>query len=257
MSSQNPPPPDPYGEPRGDQPPSGDGAPPSPPASPYGEPQPYGGPGPYGEPNPYGRPNPAGQPPPYGEPQPYGQAPGGAPPNPYLPTPRPGRPGRPTFRFTGLAPWITRVGAAIIDSLLGLLVATPYVIATIHRISTATTVTDANGFRHLQTHTTTGDTLLTLLGGLLYLAFFIWNWCVRQGRTGATYGKSVLAIRVVDMNTMQPIGAGMSFLRQLTHILDALPCYLGYLWPLWDSRNQTFSDKIMGTVVIYASEPTS
>jgi len=32
--------------------------------------------------------------------------------------------------------------------------------------------------------------------------------------------------------------------------LDGLPCYLGYLWPLWDSKRQTFADKIVGTVVV-------
>jgi hypothetical protein len=36
----------------------------------------------------------------------------------------------------------------------------------------------------------------------------------------------------------------------LAHILDSLPCYLGYLWPLWDAKRQTFADKVMGTVVI-------
>ncbi|MDQ1539752.1 MAG: hypothetical protein QOH29_478, partial [Actinomycetota bacterium] len=26
--------------------------------------------------------------------------------------------------------------------------------------------------------------------------------------------------------------------------------YLGYLWPLWDSKRQTFADKILKTVVV-------
>jgi hypothetical protein len=46
------------------------------------------------------------------------------------------------------------------------------------------------------------------------------------------------------------MGGGMCFLRDLLHIIDALPCYLGYLWPIWDARRQTFSDKIMNTVVL-------
>ena len=39
-------------------------------------------------------------------------------------------------------------------------------------------------------------------------------------------------------------------MRLLAHYIDSLICYLGWLWPLWDSRNQTIADKIMGTVVI-------
>jgi hypothetical protein len=46
----------------------------------------------------------------------------------------------------------------------------------------------------------------------------------------------------------------MAFVRQICHILDALPCYLGFLWPLWDRKCQTFADKIMHTLVV--NQPT-
>ena len=46
------------------------------------------------------------------------------------------------------------------------------------------------------------------------------------------------------------MGAGLCFVRQLAHIVDSLVCYLGWLWPLWDSRRQTLADKIMATVVV-------
>jgi hypothetical protein len=52
----------------------------------------------------------------------------------------------------------------------------------------------------------------------------------------------------------QPIGGGMCFLRSILHIVDTIPCYLGYLWPIWDGRKQTFSDKIMSTYVIHATQ---
>ena len=78
----------------------------------------------------------------------------------------------------------------------------------------------------------------------------MWNYCLKQGRTGYTIGKGVLGIKLIKQDTGQPMGAGLSFVRQLAHIVDALPCYLGYLWPLWDAKRQTFADKIMGTVVI-------
>ena len=48
----------------------------------------------------------------------------------------------------------------------------------------------------------------------------------------------------------QFIGGGLSFARQIVHIVDGFPCMLGYLWPLWDAKKQTFADKIMGTVVV-------
>jgi hypothetical protein len=42
--------------------------------------------------------------------------------------------------------------------------------------------------------------------------------------------------------------------RHVCHFVDGLFCGLGYLWPLWDDRRQTFADKIMSTVVINAVE---
>ena len=32
--------------------------------------------------------------------------------------------------------------------------------------------------------------------------------------------------------------------------LDSLVCYLGFLFPLWDAKRQTFADKIIHTVVV-------
>lgn len=88
-----------------------------------------------------------------------------------------------------------------------------------------------------------------VVGFLIAVAFGVWNLCIRQGRTGQSLGKSNLGLRLVKESTGQPMGAGLSFVRQLAHYVDGL-CYIGYLWPLWDAKRQTFADKIMSTVVI-------
>lgn len=46
----------------------------------------------------------------------------------------------------------------------------------------------------------------------------------------------------------------MSIVRQLAHVLDTLICYLGYLFPLWDAKRQTFADKLMSTVCVPLSD---
>jgi hypothetical protein len=51
------------------------------------------------------------------------------------------------------------------------------------------------------------------------------------------------------MDNGQPLGVGMCFVRELAHIIDSIPCYIGYLWPIWDPRRQTFADKLCSTVV--------
>ncbi|QNN54314.1 RDD family protein [Nocardioides mesophilus] len=89
-----------------------------------------------------------------------------------------------------------------------------------------------------------------LLGYAVILGLVIWNLFIRQGRTGWSIGKQVLGIRLISEQTGQPIGAGMAFVRTLAHFLDSLACYLGWLWPLWDPKCQTFADKLLRTVVI-------
>ena len=89
-----------------------------------------------------------------------------------------------------------------------------------------------------------------MLGLVVTVAFWVWNICLRQGRTGASLGKSNLGIRLLKESTGRPLGAGLSFVRQLAHYVDSMICYLGWLWPLWDAKKQTIGDKIMSSVVV-------
>src|SRR5215468_6743701 len=80
----------------------------------------------------------------------------------------------------------------------------------------------------------------------------VWFRCIQAGRTGQSLGKRTLNLRLISENTGEPIGGGMAFARDICHILDSLACYIGWLFPLWDAKRQTFADKIIGTVVIPA-----
>ncbi|MER7838820.1 RDD family protein [Streptomyces sp. NPDC096040] len=90
---------------------------------------------------------------------------------------------------------------------------------------------------------------LSVIGFLAVIAVAIWL-LVQEGRTGQTVGKKALGIRLVKEATGQPIGIGMAFVRRIAHALDNIACYLGWLWPAWDSKRQTFADKVCGTIVI-------
>jgi len=92
-----------------------------------------------------------------------------------------------------------------------------------------------------------------LIAGLLYLigvGVWIYNRWILAGRTGQSWGKQALGIKLLRMDNGQPVGGGMAFVRDIAHVLDGLPCYIGYLWPIWDGRRQTFADKVVTTVVI-------
>ena len=166
------------------------------------------------------------QPPPYGTPAPasYGQpapAYGGDQPGLYM--------GRP------LANWPQRVGAYLIDDLIA---GIPAFLALILFSGSDPGETASAG--------------AVLVASLLYLVslgIWFYNRAILQGRTGQSWGKQVLKLRLVRMADGQPVGGLMAFVRDLLHILDALLCYIGFLWPIWDARRQCLvSDKIVNTV---------
>jgi len=132
--------------------------------------------------------------------------------------------------------WGSRVAAVIIDSIPNIIV---LVILTSFFGSTETT-------------DNTASFQLTGIPALVYfvfaLAWFVYNWLYLQGTKGQTVGKKVLKVAVYGLDR-RPIGMGLTFARQLVHIVDALPCFIGYLWPLWDKENRTFADMIMSTRV--------
>ncbi len=92
------------------------------------------------------------------------------------------------------------------------------------------------------------------LGLILYLAAFAWALynAYLGGQTGQSYGKKIAGTRLISEATGQPPGGGLGIGRHFVHILDGIPCYLGFLWPLWDSKRQTFADKLLKTVVVTA-----
>jgi uncharacterized RDD family membrane protein YckC len=92
--------------------------------------------------------------------------------------------------------------------------------------------------------------VLMLVGSLLSLAALVFL-CYREGKTGQTPGKRIVGIRLLREADGSSLGFGLALGRRLLHVLDALPCYLGFLWPLWDRLHQTWADKLVHTVVIH------
>ncbi|WP_067483885.1 RDD family protein [Actinomadura hibisca] len=132
-----------------------------------------------------------------------------------------------------LAEWGSRVGASLIDGLAFFSV--PGIIYFI-------------GYMMLANGSGLGG-LLVLVGLIGYAAAGIYL-IYMEGTTGQTLGKKQMGIRLVGAQTGQPIGFGGAFLRRIAHIADGFACYIGFLWPLWDERKQTFADKICNTLVV-------
>ena len=197
------------------------------------------------QPTPWGH-DPAGTPPPPPPPPPSPYAhptyPSGQPASPYGAQPGYGPPpGMPPAYGAPVVPyahWGLRLAAYLLDMVL---LIPGYIVAVVGAtLGGSTANSGAQGL----------GILLAVVGYVALIGFMIWNQILRQGRTGASLGKQWVGIRVVREDSGLPLGGWLTFGRQLLHVLDGLPCYLGYLWPLWDAKRQTFADKIVGSVVL-------
>ncbi len=187
-----------------------------PPAAPYGAPAGGYGPNATGgyDPNagaqtPYGAPN-AG----YGAPSPYG-APGGYQPNPYAPS------------GPVLATWGRRALGGLID-----FVAPGIVVSMIIGLVFADRT----------------STVANLLSTVLTLGFWCYNTGYRLATTGYSFGHKIAQVRVVMADSGQTPTVNTAVLRAVCHLLDSWACLIGWLFPLWDAKKQTFADKITKTV---------
>lgn len=95
-------------------------------------------------------------------------------------------------------------------------------------------------------------TISASLGLLLSLAALGWALyqAYQSGETGQSMGKQMAGTRLVSETTGQNVGGGAAVGRYFVHIIDALICYIGFLFPLWDAKKQTIADKLMKTVVV-------
>ncbi|MBT2376529.1 hypothetical protein AMK21_14020 [Streptomyces sp. CB00316] len=132
-----------------------------------------------------------------------------------------------------LAHWGLRAGGFLID---GLIIGAPYLLVLV-----------AAGME-----SSSGDgvaSVVAVIGLLGVLGLAIWQ-LYQEGTTGQSIGKKAVGIRLLREADGRPLGFGMAFVRRLAHFLDNIACYIGWLWPLWDQKKQTFADKVCSSVVI-------
>jgi uncharacterized RDD family membrane protein YckC len=166
--------------------------------------------------------------------------------------PPPSAAGGPALPQEAYTPWATRVLAWLIDFIpVAILEGIGYGLLLGTRETAC--ITDTSEYDLGEFCATGASTLgqaAFIITWLLSIAYLVWNYGYRQGTTGSSIGKSIMKFKVVSEKTGQPIGFGLSIVRQLAHIIDGAICYIGYLFPLWDPKRQTIADKIMTTICL-------
>ncbi|WP_431235648.1 RDD family protein [Mycolicibacterium psychrotolerans] len=85
------------------------------------------------------------------------------------------------------------------------------------------------------------------LAGVVFLAVAV-NRLLLPAITGWTLGRSLAGIVVVGRDGT-PVGPWRLLARDLAHLIDTAAIFLGWLWPLFDSRGRTFADLLTRTEV--------
>lgn len=138
-----------------------------------------------------------------------------------------------------LSGWWRRAGAYILDAVI-----TVFGISVLFLIAFALAAV-------IPSDTLAG--IVAVIAVVAAFAFPIWYFTYFHGNEqGQTIGKRALGIRVRGDETGGPIGYGRAFGRYAITVVFGFfffPVILDYLWPLWDGKNQTLHDKVVGSVV--------
>ncbi|WP_037605614.1 RDD family protein [Streptacidiphilus rugosus] len=139
------------------------------------------------------------------------------------------------------AGWGSRVVARIIDTIvIGLI---PWIL--LFALDGPSTTINADG-------SVSSNTAGYELGAFFVNILVLVGIGVMKGTMGQSLGQKAVNIRTVREADGQRLAVGPAIVREVAHVLDSI-CCIGYLWPLWDAKKQTFADKIMTTVVTKSS----
>ena len=128
-----------------------------------------------------------------------------------------------------------RTGAALIDTLLTVLITFPLLLG----------IYGWSYFDPEQTSFIAGpaDFLITwVLPAIAVITF----WIMRQ----ATPGKMAISARIVDATTGQPASTGQLVGRYFAYFVSMIPLCLGFFWVAFDRKKQGWHDKLAETVVV-------
>jgi len=81
-------------------------------------------------------------------------------------------------------------------------------------------------------------------------AYFVIFWAL----VGATPGKQVLGLKVIDNDLRPNVAWHRAILRFIGYFISAIPFFMGFWWVLFDKRRESWHDKLAKTNVIYTWE---
>jgi uncharacterized RDD family membrane protein YckC len=90
---------------------------------------------------------------------------------------------------------------------------------------------------------------LLIVGGLTALLLVL-NFVVLAGLNGQSAGMRILGIQIARTDGKRFTMRGAMLRHLVGYPLSMLVFFLGFLWMLWDPRQQAWHDKLAGTIVV-------
>lgn len=146
------------------------------------------------------------------------------------PTPHAPPPGPIELEYVGF--W-ARVGAALIDTLLVVMLCAPL-------------ATAIYGWDYWRSDTLIQGPADFVINWVLPAVAIVLFWFYRQ----ATPGKAAIRARIVDARTGDKPTTRQLIVRYLGYYVSTIPFGLGLFWVGFDARKQGWHDKLAGTVVV-------
>lgn len=91
---------------------------------------------------------------------------------------------------------------------------------------------------------------LIVMFGIVYLIAMLFVVVAPIGSRGQSIGMRVMGIQVIDANGLQAIGFGRSLIRAAVAMFFSGIFSLGFIWAIFDRRNQTWHDKAANSIVV-------
>lgn len=135
------------------------------------------------------------------------------------------------------ADWGTRFGAHILDILFFNLVNTPAFIF-IYVVGLSGNYDDGV------------VALAIVLTIIAYFVIFHFYYAVPISKSGQTWGKKLMNIKVLNSKTKEIPSIGQGWGRELSKVISGLILMIGYFMPLWTKDKQALHDMMASTLVV-------
>lgn len=154
-----------------------------------------------------------------------------------------------------LASWGIRLGGFLLDLLFVSIVQSIILVAVSAAVPKEIGTCTVNGQLELCKKPTSGGLAIIYITTIAMVAIYLIVYRgILVAKNGGTFGQRIVGVRVANEANGANLSPGQAIGRAFATLLSTFACYLGFLWPLWDSKKQTWHDKLSHSLVVMRNQ---